>query len=695
MEFVVTDPSGKEFIVNAPEGATQEQALEFAKSQFGGTEGGAALGNPNLARQGDKMMRPDGGFQPLADIGGAAAAGGALGAFSSEILSGLGKAARYTPQTARIAPFLESSGAILKAGGRTAPAIAGTISGAAGETAGQVAEAAGAGPVAAEGARIAGGGLTAETANLAKIGLKKYIMTPALSLTSKLKKETAIALLEKIEGAPQSITAKELKFLEEQIAELRGPAGKTDAPLERVGSIMGDEGKRLLDASDQQMIQAMRQAGSVGGAGGFPASSTPLAETGGRLQGTINKRNEAALAARSAQYTANEKARDAIVSQREAAGSFINTLPEYRAVVDEIKAQLKPGVRSPSVQAGFQKILSELEAPQTSFQALDDVRRQLGEAFRGKPAEGYEAIGETAARDLYGKVSGIQKKFAGGDAGPQAKLLDDYAADTKGLEMFSSKLGKKATALDQYREGQYANDPSSIPATYFKTRASVQALKELTGNAQQVNAAALEYADNQLAGKTGPEVRSWMGKNAEWLSETATVRHLVDKYATRLEGAERSMRNAQDFAAQAAKDSSMLTRNSLSAQRAVDLIKSGDTELWGKIAPVIAKSPQAKTQMVGAVRQVIADQATSKATSDLFSRNIRPFLEKSGIAAKADMEFIAQRLDNIQKMSLPEAGKLGMARRLLLQSAGGWTATAAARGSVEAYQGLREKMVPQ
>ena len=33
-EFIVTDPSGKEHIVNAPKGATQEQALAYAKAQF-------------------------------------------------------------------------------------------------------------------------------------------------------------------------------------------------------------------------------------------------------------------------------------------------------------------------------------------------------------------------------------------------------------------------------------------------------------------------------------------------------------------------------------------------------------------------------------------------------------------------------------------------------------------------------------
>jgi len=35
-EFIVTDPSGKEYIVTAPEGATQEQALAYAKAKFAG-----------------------------------------------------------------------------------------------------------------------------------------------------------------------------------------------------------------------------------------------------------------------------------------------------------------------------------------------------------------------------------------------------------------------------------------------------------------------------------------------------------------------------------------------------------------------------------------------------------------------------------------------------------------------------------
>ena len=665
-------------------------SLEREKS-FATTPGGAATGNPNLTAQGTQALKPDAGssaLQALGDIAGAGAAGGVLGAFSSEILRGGGRAIGSLPYPAArtIGGSMQAAGDVLRAGGRTAPTIAGTISGLGSETAGKFAEGLGAGPVTAEGARIVGGGVSGETANISKELLKRYILKPALGFGAHIKKETAKTILEKLEGASIPLSEQESKFVQDVISEIRGPAGKTDVPLERVGSIMGDQGKRLLGQSDQMMMDAIQKAGGVGTPGGIPGRQVALADVGNALRDTIAKRNEAALANRAYNYAGNEKTRDTIVSGRERAGNYINNMPEYNALIDELKKNLIPGARSPSVQAGYQNMIDELSLPEelgkptmkggVSFQAIDDVRRKLGDAFRGKPAEGYEALGEQASKDLYGKVSELQKKFAGP---AQTRLLDEYAAQTKGLEMFSSKTGKKATALDQYREEQYAIDPSTLPAAFFKTRASIQALKELTGNSAQVHSAALAYADKELEGKAASEVRSWIGKNNEWLSETRPTLSLVEKYASRLEASEQAMSRAQDFAKQAAKDSSLLIRQSLPAQRAVDLIKSGDTELWGAIAPAIAKSPQAKKQMVDAVRQVVADSATAESTTNLFARNIRPFLEKSNLASKAEMDSIAKKLMDIQTLNIPEPEKLGIAKRLLLSSTAGWAASAVSR----------------
>lgn len=680
-EFIVTAPDGQEHIVTAPDGATEEQALEFAKTQFGSTEGGAATGNPQIQGEAKNTVKSLTLGNRLSAIGGATAVGGAMGAVAPEIMSGAAKAAGAFPATARLSPFLENAALALRNAGRGTSAASGAVAGAASETAGQAVEAADGGLVPAEIARIVAGGVGPELKTLAAWGVKKGLGATGLSdLMTYLKSKA---------GTEVKLSEAQRQYLEGELATLRGGA-KSDDSLNAVGSIMGTEGQRLTSAADMQLIEAQRRAAAVGAPGGYPGAGAELADIGGSLRQTINTRNQGALDARRTQFDRDQAARDAIVAAQEGNPNpgmqrFVSQTPEYRALVESLQAELGAGKHSPDVARGYQKILDSIsnqekdvfgQAKPVTFQQIDDARRLLGEAFRGKPAEGYGGISSAAAKDFYGRLSNLQKRFAGGDTGPQAKLLDNYAEATQGLEIFSSKSGKRATALDQYRDEQFATDASALPATFFKTRASVQALRELTGSAAQVNAAALDYADRQLSGKSAAEVRAWLGKNSEWIAETGPTRALVDRYATRLDDAERALKSANEFGAQAVKDAKLLTGGSLPASRAVDLIKGGNPELWSKVGPLVAQSPQAKIQMVGAVRQVLGDVATAKGTIDLFSRNIRPFLEKSSLATAAELDDIAQRLANIRELKVPEAEKLGLAKRLLLNGAGGWEANA-------------------
>lgn len=666
--------------------AALRRMAELEAKASGGTPGGAAIVNPNLRRQGDKALR---GLNPsetmLADIGGATAISAGAAAIAPELLNAAAAGVGAFPATAPLRAPLNFMSNAIRAAGRPAAAASGAIGGAMGETAGQVMDAAGAGPTAAEISRFVAGGVGPDVAKAGLWLVKNKGGLPAIT-----------NYLRELTGKEVKLSEAQTKFLNDQMAELRG-GGKTDQPLEAVGSIMGRQGQDLLDTADQQMIAALREGSQVGKPGAFGGKEN--ADIGGRLRDTITSRNQAAIDARSRQFKDTEAIRDLNVANRENAGSTIDKSPEYTDLLNLIRGELVGGQRAPSVQAGYQKILSEIENKNevgaVSFKSIDDVRRKLGDAFRGKPAEGYDAIGESAAKDLYSKISNLQKKYAGP---AQEKLLDDYHSATEGMQVFSSKMGKKATALDQFRPEQYATDPSTLPSTYFKTRASVQALKELTGSNKEVAVAALEHADKELAGKTGPQVRDWMTKNAEWLAEVRPVQGLVNKYATRLEASERSMKNAQDFAKQVSGptgDAALLTRQSLPAQRAVDLIKLGDTKLWELVTPAIMQSPQAKTQMMGAVRQVLGDQATSKGTVDLFSRNIRPFLEQSRIATTAELDGIAATLNKIQEMKVPEPEKLGIYKRVLLNSINAMGASATARATVGTYNELATQQVPR
>lgn len=676
--YKVQDPEGNLREIEGPDGASDNEILAQAKTLFKDTAGGAATGNPNIQRQGLKARRNDIPTmgEALTQVGGSAAMGGVMGAFAPEILTGLGGAASVFPPTAPAAPFLLGAGSALR-GQRLASAASGAVSGAASSIAGQGAQAAGAGPGLTATAEIVAGGITPEFKNLVGWGLKKITGIPAIG--------DAVAAVRKYIGKEGTMTDAEERYVKQQIDEIRG-GSKSDAPLKTVGDAMGDEANRVNAAAQAQTLAAERGALSVGGIQG--ARPREYSDIGDELRQTIVARNKAGMDQRKADYDANVKARDEIVRQRES-GQSIAQQSDYRQLLSHLESELVEGKRSPSVQAGIQKILSELQSNKTTFQAVDDVRRKLGDAFRGKPAEGYDAIGEGMAKELYGRVSEIQKRFAGG---PQAKLLDDYAAQTEGLEIFRSKTGSKATAVDRYNDNEFATDSSKLPKAYLQSRAGVKALKELTGNETMVNQAALDYANRQLQNAKGGDVRSFLSKNSEWLKELPFVQRSLDDFANRLEGAERASVSAADFARKAAENSKLLVGNQFPAQRAVDLIRSGNDELWSAAGPAINASPQAKTQVLDAVRQVVADQARSKETLNLFNRSIRPGMEKSGLATTGELEFIAMRLENIQKLNIPEVEKLGMAKRLILNAATGWS-SATTSGTVSKWS--RDKVVPE
>lgn len=651
------------------------------------TTGGAAVGNPNIQRQGSRSVRPDVQFgSTIGAIGGAGVLGAGIGAIGGDILQGIGRVAGAIPQGRVIGPALENTGRLISAN-RGQAAISGGLGGLTGESAGQIVEHSGGPQWAAETARFVGGAVGPELAGLAKDVLQKYVVTPSLSVISKAKKEAAKALLTKLEGGElKTLSEQEAVYLNQLRDELRG-GPKSDASLESVGLSMGQEADDVLRRSQNLTRSAETAAQNVS-----PVTQRPMRESadiGGELNAEINKKFAAELAARDRSYKANQAARDAVVGSKEKGGIFVNATPEYQALVEGLKAELQPGKHERGVREGLEKILNNLTNPETdvfgqakpiTFQALDELRRKLGMAYRGKPAEGYEAIGEGMARKIYKDVSNIQEQFAGP---VQRKMLDDYAARTEGMEVFHSLRGRKATALDRYDPTQFATDPSSLPSTYFKTRASVDALKELTGNVTLVNRAAIDHAAKEIENLSGPQVRKWMQSNSEWLGEVPRVRALVDRYATRLEGAERGLENAKAFATAAAKDANLLRGGALPAQRAVDLIKSGTPELWEKAGPAIANSPQAKQTLMNAARQVLADEATSAGVINFFNRNLRPALERSNVTNAAELDFIAQKLSQIKNLQLPEKEILGWQKRMLLDGIASWAATGGSRLGVE------------
>ena len=270
-------------------------------------------------------------------------------------------------------------------------------------------------------------------------------------------------------------------------------------------------------------------------------------EIGSQLRDVAVKREGDFRTAASNRYTATAADVNNEVAKLEAGGLTVASTPAYKSLVTYLRNQIKPGVRSADVAAGYKKILDQITvkaeegvpAPPPSFKAIDDARRLMGDSFRGVPAEGYGAIDETARKDIYGKLRDIQVNFAGPK---QAQLLTDYADSRPELAVFGSKAGQQLTKLDRSALTQFATDPSKMPAYFFKTPTAFQNLVELVGDKALATQAGLDHIATELTKKdTSAKVRDWMDNksNQEMLNAVPGSKLKVTEYANALESAEK------------------------------------------------------------------------------------------------------------------------------------------------------------
>jgi cell division septum initiation protein DivIVA len=471
------------------------------------------------------------------------------------------------------------------------------------------------------------------------------------------------------------------------------------------------------------------------------------------LQKAAAQRQNDLKTAASTAYKETELKVNDIVSKLESSGNSVTDLSSYKTLVERLKQELRPGVHSPDVAKGYQKILDQITvkgradvAPVTlqpipeggvvttrgptkpsatpSFQAIDDARRMLGEAFRGEADEGYKAIGNTAQKEFYRLVSQVQKDFAGEQ---QVKLLTQYADSRPGLEIFGSKAGTKLTGLDKGALSQFASDPANIPKVFFSTPKMFASLVELVGDKALATQAAQQYTANELTlRKTSREVGNWMTKNREFLSTVPEIKTSVIAYQNSLQNSEREIANigskiqklggeskatastanaaAKQMLAEGRTTSQTLTKEATTVssesaaladklwngrsgelKNAREAIEGGDLSRWAAIAPVIERSPEAKTAIFNAVRQVTSEIANNKAVIQKFNEQMRPALERFGMLSKEEADRIASELVKIGAKSGSEAEKLGLMRRLILQGVSGYSSSLTSRGTNYAF----------
>ena len=752
---------------------------KFGLPSFGTTEGGAAFGNP-MAEQKYGGPKDTSRIDPLTAIGGAGAFGTVMGAAAPQILQGAATLTRGVPALAPLSAGLNVMAAGAKAAGPAMRSISGGVSGLASETAGQVAEGMGASQPVAEVARLAGGAVTPELAPLAlqlgrftvSGGPQQAAISFAKSMLAKLtdgrlspaEQKQLADIQSRIMGEQDPGRAMRIlgEAMELGSAETRAAGAARAAELHSYAALVAQNARFAADAelakvpgqqrdiqSQQAYLKTLQDQAKNAGRSTISTigENRPLNVIGEELQKAAAKRQGELKTAASAAYTETQKEVQDIVSGLEAANNSVTDLLSYKKLVDRLKAELKPGVHSPDVARGYQKILDQITVPskigeapvafqpavgggvvsvrgpakppeKPTFQAIDDARRMLGEAFRGEADEGYKAIGNVAQKEFYGLVSQVQKDFAG-DA--QTRLLTQYADSRPGLEIFGSKAGTKLTGLDKGALTQFASDASKIPAAFFSTPKMFTSLVELVGDKALATQAAQQYAANQLASKqTSKQVGEWMTTNRGFLDAVPEVKASVTAYQSTLQNSEREIANigakikglnpqlnalapdaktaANKMLTEGRAGSATLTKEAtaVSSQSAAladqiwnsssaalknvrDAVNGGDINQWAAIAPVIERSPDAKKAVFDAVRQITSEMATGPLAIRKFNEQMRPALEKFGMLNKAEADYISAELAKIGTKPGSDVEKLGLMRRLILQGVAGYSSSLGGR----------------
>lgn len=631
-DFTFTSPDGKNYTVSGPEGATKEQAFQILQQQIAGGTAKQEPAAPTGAKaalqqitQKPDWLKPGADDKPspsptiahaMGEIAVSTGLGGALGALSPEILTGLGAAASFIPDVGpAIGSALMEAGAAAR-GARMAAAVTGAVSGGGSEAGGQLAEAAGASKSTANLVRFGAGMVTPEAGVVA--GKAKTLYNAVTKLfgveNTPVAVAKATAALRGLSeaGVPQNALHQTLQMGadadikaaqtagEKVMQDARDRAAQVGAEDAKAASKILSEGelraKQLVNEARQRAAQLNKLSdGRMATAGKVLAQAEPalrvvgqpkeLSDIGKELQSTVSSQYKAGLEARQQAYQALKGQRDAVVQAKEAAGETLDKTPAMKELKEYIDSKtlrsaagrkaaggmapvtdqatlrtyenIREAINNRRVQVGVDELgQPKYETFKTSFEALDQVRRKLGDVVANRDVEGYSAIGKSLATQLYERISKVQRDFVGEGADGvnlQKQLQDVYSGASKELQKFNVGAGGKATALDRVDPERFAADPQGLPREFFRSQQSVRDLKELTGDPGMVERNARSYVAQSLRGKSAAQVESYLRDNSDWMREVPGLQKSTQDYAKRLAKIEQTAQKVEKSAAEKGK----------------------------------------------------------------------------------------------------------------------------------------------
>ena len=224
---------------------------------------------------------------------------------------------------------------------------------------------------------------------------------------------------------------------------------------------------------------------------------------------------------------------------------YKNALSEYYAKhardMSQAEAKfLKDSLeRTKGINATIDETLSPIIA-QPGIKAIETERRFLGKVLKGSVREGFEAIPTKRKQDVEALLESVIRKHVPKKF-DEAKTL--YTELSEPINKYGTALGEKVTK----RAGEFLpdipkTDVAKIPDAFFKSRNSINELKQLAGDDAFVNKVVSEHVANDLVGKkTSVQIREYINQNYDWLQEFKQPQGILDK----LQKAEQALKNTE------------------------------------------------------------------------------------------------------------------------------------------------------
>lgn len=468
---------------------------------------------------------------------------------------------------------------------------------------------------------------------------------------------------------PEAITAlpeaaeKRTSVMRQMQERLRGAPSAEPVDVTEISRILGTEargiraggkelGERLAQASEQRLANISA-----------PRSETEIGEEARQL---INSRLDELKAARQAAVKTNKDAAFNMAREAEVAGSRINNTESFKDAEMALKAmkvdpQTKLPIATGDLSGAIDKVRRELTGiifdPTTgetkkigvSFQKLENLRRELGDAAGGVPAEGYAALGQQQAGRLKTLVENVMKEFTGGtfDAetrtvtgGAFEKYLRDYQKASEPINRFSTDFGQKILGKQRIETGEFKTDPLAVPKAIFSSPKTVRDFIELTGlERTKTEILARNYMSQQLLGKSPAQIDAFIRANQGWLSEFPALKSNFSQYAKKL-AQEQSLQGRVAARTEERAGRFELGRGQQEQADAFKaLVKTGGSQAMEAAGRTLGKTPEGKQVFQQGIRDIIGTEPVG-GIERTYRDKIQPAMKASGLYTPDEQKFI-------------------------------------------------------